>query len=69
MGRWVGSSYWSRSTSDLRRLASEKYLAILRLERQHLTYLNQQEIRKLQRQRDAIIAILVSRRDQQSYLE
>jgi len=65
MGRWVGASYWSRTSEDLRRLASVKYLRIMKLQHEPLTYFNQQEIRKLNSQRDAIIAILASRRDRQ----
>jgi hypothetical protein len=42
-------------------LASEKYLKLLKLRREPRTYFNQQEIKKVDGQRNAILAILASR--------
>jgi len=51
--------YWNMKLKDCKRLRSQKVSAVLRLERKHLGYFDQQELRKLRQQviwLDAVIA-------------
>lgn len=60
------SVYWKRTTKDLMRLRSEKYNRILKLRgAQFMSYLTQQEIRRLDAQIKRIDAILAAREQQQ----
>ncbi len=60
--KYMGDYYWSRTTFDLSVLRSKKYNRLSALRRQPQTYLNIQEIKKLNEQINQIDAVLDARR-------
>lgn len=58
----MSSVYYGMKDKQLRTLRSQKISATLRLERKHLGYFDQQELRKLRYQLAQIDAVLEARR-------
>lgn len=65
--REMASVYFKKSTKDLARLKSQKYLRVLALRKQQYSYFNIQELRKLEQQIKWIEAVLESRKQQTSF--
>lgn len=58
----MSSVYYGMKDKQIRTLRSQKISAILRLERKHLGYFEQQELKKLRHQLKQIEAVLEARR-------
>lgn len=65
--RDMSKVYFGMKDKQLKTLRSQKISACLRLERKHLGYFDQQELRKLRWQLQQIEAVLESRRLQTSF--
>jgi len=65
--REMASTYFKRSTNDLARLRSQKYVRVLALRKQQYSYFNIQELRKLEQQIKWIDAVIESRKLQTSF--
>jgi len=57
----MSTRYWNMTTTDLRRLKSQKLTRIQRLEGKRMGYFDIQEVRKLQGHLKWINAVLASR--------